>query len=652
MPIDKTELFDVEGRKVKLDDYIKIGGEAIVYPIPASALIAKIYLEPISALKQEKICKMVQCCDPVLTEVAAWPLGTIHQGKNGPVQGFVMPRILGEPIHKLYDPEDRVKYFPHVDWSNLVQAALNVAYAFDGIHKNGIVIGDVNENNIFVGQNGSVKILDCDSFQISFNGKQHICEVGSPDFTPPELQGTLSFRDIPRTTNHDNFGLAIIIFRLLFFGLHPFDGVYVGKDDMHLEKAIFEYRYAHGRGAGKKKMSPPMNTVGLSIVPGAIAEMFNSAFTEKGATDETRPEPLDWIAELSCFCNALKTCDLEPKHKYFIYLTSCPLCRHERETGRILFESARETTKQHDVFKLDDVWQIITSIPHPGPTPAIDTTCISIVPRPLPPELQRAREILHVLQLVSVTIATIGIATHSWEIYRWILAIAVTLFTLQEDSSEKNKRVEALRLAVMQKSKIEKKFENDDSEARFLKQLDKLKITKMECENLNKYLEQKKNKLRAKSLYLDRARETKIYFRKFIIDACNFHNSDPEQMELLNSYRHQIKTAFEVTEEKIDRAINKGLKPEFARELFEWKNNLVEKSKINPSVERDLNTIAELDYRYNESKMKLEKALLAGISQLREILSNARFWRYQRHVEILTVTEAVEQAQADLRAMD
>jgi DNA-binding helix-hairpin-helix protein with protein kinase domain len=45
-------------------------------------------------------------------------------------------------------------------------------------------------------------------------------------FTPPEIQKSRQHFRMERTANHDNFGLAILIFQLLFFGRHPYSGVY------------------------------------------------------------------------------------------------------------------------------------------------------------------------------------------------------------------------------------------------------------------------------------------------------------------------------------------------------------------------------------------------------------------------------------------
>ena len=40
----------------------------------------------------------------------------------------------------------------------------------DEVHSVGAVVGDVNEGNLLVSQNGTVSLIDCDSYQISANG--------------------------------------------------------------------------------------------------------------------------------------------------------------------------------------------------------------------------------------------------------------------------------------------------------------------------------------------------------------------------------------------------------------------------------------------------------------------------------------------------
>ena len=147
------------------------------------------------------------------------------------------------PLHELYGTTDRRRHFPDVGWHHLVLAARNTAAAFNTLHSAGIVVGDVNQGNLLVDGKMCVRMIDCDSFQIAREGKTYNCPVGSPHFTPPELQGQ-RLRDVVRTVNHDRFGLATLIFHLLFVGRHPFAGRFRGQGDLSIEKAIAESRFA------------------------------------------------------------------------------------------------------------------------------------------------------------------------------------------------------------------------------------------------------------------------------------------------------------------------------------------------------------------------------------------------------------------------
>lgn len=160
-----------------------------------------------------------------------------------------MPKVAGrDPIHMFYSPAHRRQSRPNIAWDFLLYVARNVAAAFETLHTHGHVLGDVNQGNVMVGADSKVILIDCDSYQINASGILHLCEVGVSHFTPPELQGLQSFRGVKRSANHDNFGLALLIFHLLFGGRHPFSGV-PQKDAAGeaLESDIKAFRYAYGR---------------------------------------------------------------------------------------------------------------------------------------------------------------------------------------------------------------------------------------------------------------------------------------------------------------------------------------------------------------------------------------------------------------------
>ncbi len=162
------------------------------------------------------------------------------------VVGFLMETFEGKPIHQLYSPQDRKRAFPDLTYQFLVFVARNLAAAVDALHQHGVVIGDVNQRNIlFDPQKGFVRFLDCDSFQVKQDNTTFRCSVGVVDYTPPELQRQ-NFSKVDRTQNHDHFGVAVLIFHLLFLGRHPYSGVYkLNREPPSLAESISEHLFAY-----------------------------------------------------------------------------------------------------------------------------------------------------------------------------------------------------------------------------------------------------------------------------------------------------------------------------------------------------------------------------------------------------------------------
>jgi len=242
------QMYDASGRRVTLGKTIGAGGEGTIYEVSGDpGLAVKIYdRKDVGPDQEAKLRAMLRTTNPTLLSIAAWPTSMLYDQPRGHLKGFLMPRVVGHrEIHELYSPAHRKQQFPEADWQFLMHVARNLAAAVHMVHEQGHVIGDINQKGILVQpRQGTVKLIDCDSFQIRANGRWFRCTVGVRDFTPPELQG-ISFHGIERTPNHDNFGLAVLCFQLLFMGRHPFAGRYHGSGEDSLERAIREYRFAY-----------------------------------------------------------------------------------------------------------------------------------------------------------------------------------------------------------------------------------------------------------------------------------------------------------------------------------------------------------------------------------------------------------------------
>ena len=365
-----TQLVDSSGRPLSLGKQLGRGYEGTVYEVPTlrEGVVAKIYHEALPSNKQHKLRAMVARRNELLEKFTAWPLEVVYLGSE--VRGFLMEKATGyEPVHHFYSPADRKQRFPDKDWAFLVHVARNIATAFSAIHHYKHVIGDVNPNFVFVSGNGLVKLIDCDSFQVMIDNQYHLCEVGVPHFTPPELQSYSTFRGIQRSPNHDNFGLALLIFHILMMGRHPFAGIYSVKGDISLEKAIAQFCYTFGRNAASKGLKSPPNCITPLILPDIMAGMFERAFTEQGIQSNGRPSAQEWVKSLDLLRDQLCTCNQISNHTYFRDLKSCPWCELQQRARVVCFIASFSTTNKRCIFNLAQVWAQIIVVVSPSKVP-------------------------------------------------------------------------------------------------------------------------------------------------------------------------------------------------------------------------------------------------------------------------------------------
>src|SRR5262247_4482403 len=347
---------------VRLGRRIGIGAEGEVYETQDNRdLVAKVYHEPPPPEKAEKLVALSRLGNERLFNLSAWPVSTLLDAPDGNVVGFVMKKISeAEEVHALHSPKSRLQKFPEASWAFLIYVAANIARAVAAVHEHGLVIGDLNPKNILVTRKATVYLLDVDSFQVSAEGKNYRCEGGFPEYTPPELQG-VAFRDVDRGQEHDCFGLAAVIFQLLFMGRHPFSGRYLDAEEMPLERAIREYRFAYGADAEARKMRQPPGTLALDSMPPPLVNLFRRAFL---STD--RPRPREWIEPLDALAKALKKCDLHSGHYYYRELRACPWCGIESEARVRLFNfllPGDDARRGH--FRLYEIWNEIESVETP-----------------------------------------------------------------------------------------------------------------------------------------------------------------------------------------------------------------------------------------------------------------------------------------------
>ncbi|MEB3233138.1 MAG: hypothetical protein VKJ64_19185 [Leptolyngbyaceae bacterium] len=599
-------LRDNSGRTIQLGEEIGRGGEGSVYTIQGDvANVAKVYHKAATGEKADKLKAMVANSFE-LPSFTSWPLSTLHDSSSSSIKGFTMPRIVGhKEVHELYGPRHRLTHFPSADWHFLVHAAKNIAAVFKTIHAQGHTIGDVNQSGILVSpKDARCRLIDTDSFQIRLGSKTYYCEVGTPHFTPPELQ-CQSFRGILRNDNHDNFGLAVIIFQLLFMGRHPFAGRYLGSGDMPIERAIREYRFAFSSNAAQKQMKQPPNTLNLSICSPAIAHLFEKAFSQSPSQAESRPTSQEWFKNLNLLLNKISTCSQNSAHKYYGGLSSCPWCELE-ESANIIYFITINSTNRKDLRNVDDLWIKIKGIKIPDQNNLPDPNTIVVRPTPLPEYAKPPRGLWGILDIF------VG---------------------FHDDKGEKKKR----QMQLQEKSRIWNDIEDEWYDLEY----------SADFNSLSQKLEKayRRYKRIPKEYQLEYQTELKqLYLGHFLIDKAGISDIGKKRALILASYG--VESAADISKKNVSSI--PGFGPKLTARLIEWRDGLDQNfHKYRPSS-KDKALLSRVDQKYVRRRDEIERQLTNGLKQLdhhRSVLVNEREVLLRKARE---VAPQLAQARADM----
>ncbi len=317
------------------------GGEACVYAVPSDGnLVAKVYHKPTEQHARKLLAMLANPPENPTASLGhisiAWPDEPLRAVDGSDrIIGFLMPRIRGmRPVIDFYNPRTRREHCPLFNYQYLLRTARNLAAAFAALHNSGYCVGDVNESNIMVSDTALVTLVDTDSFQVRDRQKNVVyrCQVGKPEFTPPELQNK-TFAQYDRAIAHDSFGLAVLIFQLLMEGTHPFSGIYQGTG----EPPTYEARIAAGHFTYSQKRRVPYTPTPIApaweTLPPSLQEMFVRCFEDGHNNPRERPTAQNWLLELAEVENDLITCTVNPQHRYSSHQHSCPWCERTLQLG-------------------------------------------------------------------------------------------------------------------------------------------------------------------------------------------------------------------------------------------------------------------------------------------------------------------------------
>lgn len=603
----------VAGRQLRLGGVLGKGGEGRIFHIEGNPdVAAKIYTDGRQLGRLPKIHAMIADRLSERSSFVTFPLEILQA--NGEFVGFTMRKVFrSKPLLNLCISSDRKHDFPNANYRFLVRVALNYSRAVASLHSLGAVVGDINESGALVDHNALVTMIDSDSFQYSAGAKTYRCLVGKVEYTPPELQGR-PLGSIDRTTDHDAFGLAVILFEILFLGRHPFSGVPQGHDHPTIREAIATGRFAYSPHKSVTKMEPPKHMPVLTDMPPDVATAFHRAFGPyPGSAPRVRPAAAEWVRLLEAMEKNIVECKVNPAHYYSRGATACPWCRFEAGYGTVLFVNHQRIPPSS--FNLEDVLTRIDAIGNPGPAPDL-ISMMPALPKLGPSKVAKKVKRKSIgRKLVGLAIAGVSVfLMFSGLGWAFALLIPAAVLFFGEQMGRRD--------IVQRKSAAERDWQvsrdnwaRNAGAGRFDEKYAELRRTAGSYRALPGIerdmlaaLEKRKHELQMqKHLELHK-----------IVRATIDGIGDGRKLTLRS---FGIETAADVKRYTILSI--PGFGPNLTGKLTDWRKTIEQRFKFNPAIPTDPAEIARVHNEISKRKKALETELLKGIRELETIRAEA-----------------------------
>jgi DNA-binding helix-hairpin-helix protein with protein kinase domain len=660
-----VKLRDSGGSTLTIARKIGEGGEGAVFTTNEQrGVVAKLYTQPLQRGQVAKLETMIRAGDPTLASVAAWPLALVFEGVR-PV-GFTMPLLAGQhPLHDLVGPKRRQELFPDAHWNFLVHAGLNLARAFEILHARDVVVGDVNSNNVVVHRNALTHLIDCDSFQIRASGALYRCTVGVAEYQPPEFQGKDLSR-LDRSPQHDLFGLAVMIFQLLFVGKHPFAGVLPAavRATGAIGDNVAARRFFYGPEAKRLGLKPPPGSIGLSAVTPGVALAFRQAFLGDPAA---RPSAAAWVAALHELQTKTVPCRSNAAHRYRAG-SACPWCALEKrglnyfslplplgQSGG-LDDSVWRTCTDADVERM---WAEIAAVVPPAPrspvtaparhsrtTPARHSrTTPARQYRTTPLGLWKRKRIAGFAAGAIALSATLGLLIAAGQPgFAAIVLLVGALAGLaarpdaRQAFAQRRRRLEAARKAY---AAAEKEWARAARATGFVEMRARLA-------QVRRALKEQRRRYEAEIAVLRKNREREAlrrYLESHVIAVNLIPEIDKRAKAMLLSFG--IETADEIEAASL-REVPQLTRMQRAR-LVMWRESIERSFRTQPRQALDAKAVRDIETRHVSERLKHRAELASGAALLRQIAHDLESRRPALERQARERAEAYRQAEADMR---
>jgi DNA-binding helix-hairpin-helix protein with protein kinase domain len=221
----------------------------------------------------------------------AWPRMTVHDDA-GRFIGLAMRKVEGLSFQTFCQPSLVQQRLPGWNRRRTIHAACNFVELIRTLHGHQVIVGDINPANfLFVPDTGAVSCLDCDSYQVQAQSGIFRCRVAVLEYQPPELQQ--GFGNVVRNPEHESFSVAVMLFKMLMLGLHPYSHRSGGHPIENLQKGKTPFDPVLGR---TDRVSFPDGNWRFmwSHLPYAVKTLFIRSFVDGHGNSAARPSLDEW----------------------------------------------------------------------------------------------------------------------------------------------------------------------------------------------------------------------------------------------------------------------------------------------------------------------------------------------------------------------
>jgi hypothetical protein len=298
-------------------------------------VVAKLYHDSVDLpLYERKVSAMLQLTPelPDLFEAGkryvqiAWPRALLRD-LHGRFVGYLMPAVDVQATSELecvlQEKQARALGLPTGLGAKITLAA-NLAGVLAELHRQQHRIVDLKPVNLrFYPSSLYMAVLDCDGFSIQGHGERFEAPQYTVEYLAPEFQrGGLSALG---EEAQDRFALAVVVFQLLNFGIHPFTGRPTSEGvPTDIPGRIAMRLYAYGLRGNPRLLPSPVS--GHEAMPAELRSLFDRAFEGAGTA---RPSALEWGSALRGYAQRsslrLTHCTRVREHQHFAGL-ACAAC--------------------------------------------------------------------------------------------------------------------------------------------------------------------------------------------------------------------------------------------------------------------------------------------------------------------------------------